>query len=78
MLTEFDSCWAKGILNVLGANFLCEALILLPSLKITVQKEVAKTKNGTTTKKRITLNQLFWRVIIMYTRKEMVLSIQIK
>ena len=78
MLTEFDSCEAKGILNVLRANFLCEALILLPSLKITVQKEVAKTKNGTTTKKRITLSQLFWRMAMMYTRKEMVLTILMK
>ena len=62
-------------MNVLGATFLCEALILLASLNMTDQNEVARTKNGTTTKKRIALSQLFWRMTMMYTRREKVLTI---
>jgi len=42
---------------------------------MTDQNEVARTKKGTTNKKRIILNQLFWRMTMMYTRKEKVLTI---
>ena len=74
-LTELESCGARGILNVFEVTFLCDILTRLASLNMTDQKELARTKNGTTTKKRITRNQLFSRITMMYTRKENVLTI---